>query len=205
MYKRQIFYLPIVYFIGITFGMMMGYFGGMFDLGMQRLIEIFSQVPFLFIIMIISDMVPLHMKGMFLIISLLIMFGWMSMTYQLRTSTMKEKARDYVAAARVVGASTNRILFVHILPNLVAILVTLVPFSVSALILALASLDYLGFGLPDTYASWGRLLNDGLADLSASWVVTSAFSALVITLLLVTFIGEAVREAFDPKKFTTYK
>lgn len=149
--------------------------------------------------MIISDMVPLHMKGMFLIISLLIMFGWMSMTYQLRTSTMKEKARDYVAAARVLGASTSRILFVHILPNLVAILVTLVPFSVSALILALASLDYLGFGLPDTYASWGRLLNDGLADLSASWVVTSAFSALVITLLLVTFIGEAVREAFDPK------
>ena len=203
--KAAIFYLPIVYFIGITFGMMMGYFGGMFDLGMQRLIEIFSQVPFLFIIMIISDMVPLHMKGMFLIISLLIMFGWMSMTYQLRTSTMKEKARDYVAAARVVGASTNRILFVHILPNLVAILVTLVPFSVSALILALASLDNLGFGLPDTYASWGRLLNDGLADLSASWVVTSAFSALVITLLLVTFIGEAVREAFDPKKFTTYK
>ena len=96
--KAALFYLPIVYFIGITFGMMMGYFGGMFDLGMQRLIEIFSQVPFLFIIMIISDMVPLHMKGMFLIISLLIMFGWMSMTYQLRTSTMKEKARDYVAA-----------------------------------------------------------------------------------------------------------
>ena len=80
-----------------------------------------------------------------------------------------------MAAARVLGASTSRILFVHILPNLVAILVTLVPFSVSALILALASLDYLGFGLPDTYASWGRLLNDGLADLSASWVVTSAF------------------------------
>ena len=203
--KAAIFYLPIVYFIGITFGMMMGYFGGMFDLGMQRLIEIFSQVPFLFIIMIISDMVPLQMKGMFLIISLLIMFGWMSMTYQLRTSTMKEKARDYVAAARVLGASTSRILFIHILPNLVAILVTLVPFSVSALILALASLDYLGFGLPDTYASWGRLLNDGLADLSASWVVTSAFAALVITLLLVTFIGEAIREAFDPKKFTTYK
>ena len=203
--KAALFYLPLVYFIGITFGMLMGYFGGTFDLGMQRLIEIFSQVPFLFIIMIISDMVPLHMKGMFLIISLLIMFGWMSMTYQLRTSTMKEKARDYVAAARVLGASTSRILFIHILPNLVAILVTLVPFSVSALILALASLDYLGFGLPDTYASWGRLLNDGLADLSASWVVTSAFAALVITLLLVTFIGEAIREAFDPKKFTTYK
>ncbi len=203
--KAAIFYLPIVYFIGIGFGMMMGYLGGLFDLGMQRVIEIFSQVPFLFIIMIISDMVPLHMKGMFLILSLLILFRWMGMTYQLRTSTMKEKARDYVAAARVIGASTPRILFVHILPNLVAILVTLVPFSVSALILSLASLDYLGFGLPDNYASWGRLLNDGLADLSAGWVVSSAFCALVITLLLVTFIGEAVREAFDPKKYTTYK
>lgn len=203
--KAALFYLPTVYLIGITFGMLMGYFGGLFDLSMQRLIEIFSQIPFLFVIMIISDLVPYQMKGMFLLLSLLIMFGWMGMTYQLRTSTMKEKARDYVAAARVIGASTPRILFIHIMPNLVAILVTLIPFSVSALILALASLDYLGFGLPDTYASWGRLLNDGLADLSASWIVSSAFAALVITLLLVTFVGEAVREAFDPKKFTTYK
>lgn len=203
--KAALFYLPLVYFIGISVGMFMGYFGGRFDLVSQRLIEILSQVPFLFIIMIISDMVPLEMKGMFLIIGLLIMFGWMSMTYQLRTSTMKEKARDYVSAAKVLGASTPRILFVHILPNLIAILITLVPFSVSALILALASLDYLGFGLPDTYASWGRLLNDGLSYLSSPWVVTAAFSALVSTLLLVTFIGEAIREAFDPKKFTTYQ
>jgi microcin C transport system permease protein len=203
--KAAIFYLPLVYLIGISFGMLMGYFGGKFDITVQRLIEIFSQVPFLFIIMIISDMVPLNMKGMFLIVGLLIMFGWMGMTYQLRTSTMKEKSRDYVSAARVLGASTSRILFIHILPNLVAILVTLVPFSVSALILALASLDYLGFGLPDNYASWGRLLNDGLSNLSAPWVVTAAFTALVVILLLVTFIGEAVREAFDPKKFTTYK
>lgn len=203
--KAAIFYLPSVYLIGITFGMLMGYFGGKFDLTMQRLIEIFSQVPFLFIIMIISDLVPIELKGMFLILGLLIMFGWMGMTYQLRTSTMKEKARDYSQAARVIGASTSRILFIHILPNLIAILVTLVPFSVSALILSLASLDYLGFGLPDTYASWGRLLNDGLSNLAAPWVVTSAFSALVFTLLIVTFIGEAVREAFDPKKFTTYR
>ncbi len=203
--KAALFYLPIVYLIGITFGMLMGYFGGGFDLTVQRIIEILSQVPFLFIIMIISDMVPLEFKGMFLIVGLLIMFGWMGMTYQLRTSTMKEKARDYVSAARVLGASTSRILFVHILPNLIAILVTLIPFSVSALILSLASLDYLGFGLPDSYASWGRLLNDGLSYLSSPWVVTSAFSALVVTLLLVTFIGEAVREAFDPKKFTTYQ
>lgn len=203
--KAALFYLPIVYLIGIGFGMLMGYFGGMFDLTVQRVIEVLSQVPFLFIIMIISDMVPLEMKGMFLILGLLIMFGWMGMTYQLRASTMKEKARDYVSAARVLGASTSRVLFVHILPNLIAILVTLVPFSVSALILSLASLDYLGFGLPDSYASWGRLLNDGLSNLSSPWVVTSAFMALVTVLLLVTFIGEAIREAFDPKKFTIYK
>lgn len=203
--KAAFFYLPCVYLIGISMGMLMGYFGGKYDLAMQRLIEILSQVPFLFVVMIISDLVPLRFKGLFLILALLSMFGWMQMTYLLRTSTMKEKARDYVSAARVMGASTPRILFVHILPNLIAILVTLIPFSVSGLILALASLDYLGFGLPDTYASWGRLLNDGLANLSKPWIVSSAFSALVFVLLLVTFMGEAVREAFDPKKFTTYK
>lgn len=203
--KAAFFYLPCVYLIGIAMGMLMGYFGGKYDLAMQRLIEIFSQIPFLFVVMIISDLVPLRFKGLFLILVLLSMFGWMQMTYLLRTSTMKEKARDYVCAARVMGASTPRILFIHILPNLIAILITLIPFSVSGLILALASLDYLGFGLPDTYASWGRLLNDGLSNLSKPWIVSSAFSALVFVLLLVTFMGEAVREAFDPKKFTTYK
>ena len=186
--------------------MMMGYFGGMFDLGMQRLIEIFSQVPFLF-----------HHHDYF-------RYGSPSHerhvpdyqpSHHVRVDVHDLPAQNLHHEGKKRATTWRRpaclelppavFFFVHILPNLVAILVTLVPFSVSALILALASLDYLGFGLPDTYASWGRLLNDGLADLSASWVVTSAFSALVITLLLVTFIGEAVREAFDPKKFTTYK
>lgn len=203
--KAALFFLPCVYFIGISIGMMMGFYGGWFDLVIQRLIEIFSQIPYLLVIIIISSMMPLAWRGLPLILGILIAFSWMEMTYQLRTSTIKEKSRDYVSAARVLGASTPRILFLHILPNLVAILVTLVPFSVSALILALASLDYLGFGLPDNYASWGRLLNDGLNNLSCPWVVSSAFVALVSTLLLVTFIGEAIREAFDPKKFTTYK
>lgn len=204
-FKAALFFLPCVYLIGISVGMMMGYYGGWFDLIIQRLIEIFSQIPFLLVIIIISSMMPLSWRGLPLILGILIVFSWMGMTYQLRTSTMKEKARDYVSAARVLGASNPRIMFLHILPNLVAILVTLVPFSVSALILSLASLDYLGFGLPDKYASWGRLLNDGLNNLSSPWVVSSAFIALVSTLLLVTFVGEAVREAFDPKKFTTYK
>ena len=203
--KAALFFLPCVYLIGITIGMAMGFYGGWFDLVVQRLIEIFSQIPYLLVIIIISSLLPLSWRGLPLVLGILILFSWMSMTYQLRTSTMKEKARDYVAAAQVLGASTPRILFLHILPNLVALLVTLVPFSVSALILALASLDYLGFGLPDKYASWGRLLNDGLNNLSCPWVVSSAFFALVATLLLVTFVGEAIREAFDPKKFTTYK
>ena len=203
--KAALLYLPVIYFIGLTMGMLMGYFGGRFDLVTQRLIEILSQMPFLFVVMIVSDFVPLELRGLFLILSLLAMFGWIHMTYLVRTAAMKEKTRDYVAAAKVMGAGTTHILLRHILPNLRGIVVTLMPFSVAAVILSLASLDYLGFGLPDTYASWGRLLNDGLSKLSSPWVVSSAFVALVGTLLMVTFIGESVREATDPRRHTYYE
>ena len=104
-----------------------------------------------------------------------------------------------------MGAGPIHILTVHILPNLTGIIITLLPFSIAAVVLSLASLDYMGFGLPDTYASWGRLLNDGLAKLSSPWVVSAAFCSLVITLMLVTFIGEAVREAVDPRRHTYYE
>ncbi len=203
--KAALFFLPVTYGIGLTIGMLMGYFGGRFDLVTQRVIEIISQLPFLFVVMILSDFVPQEMRGMFLILCLLSAFGWMGMTYLVRTATMKEKTRDYVAAARVMGAGPLHILSTHILPNLMSIIVTLVPFSVAAVVLALTSLDYLGFGLPDTYASWGRLLNDGLSKLSSPWVVSSAFTALVVTLLLIIFIGEAVREAFDPRRHSYYE
>ena len=203
--KAALLYLPVIYAIGLTMGMLMGYFGGRFDLVTQRIIEILSQLPFLFVVMIVSDFVPLELRGLFLILSLLALFGWMHMTYLVRTATMKEKTRDYVAAAKVMGAGTTHILLRHILPNLRGIVVTLLPFSVAGVILSLASLDYLGFGLPETYASWGRLLNDGLAKLSSPWVVSSAFFALVGTLLLVTFIGEAAREASDPRRHSYYE
>lgn len=203
--KAALFFLPVIYFIGLTMGMLMGYFGGHFDMVTQRVIEILSQLPFLFVVMVVSDLVPLAFRGMFLILSLLALFGWMHMTYLIRTATMKEKTREYVAAAKVMGAGTRHILFRHILPNLTGIIVTLVPFSIASVILSLASLDYLGFGLPDTYASWGRLLNDGLSKLSCPWIVSSAFVALVVVLLLVTFIGEAVREAMDPRRHTYYE
>ncbi len=207
-FKAVIFYIPLVYAIGLTVGLLMGYFGGGFDLIVQRLIEILERIPFLFVVMIISTTVNERLKekaGLWIIVIILACFGWMGMTYLMRTAALKEKARDYVAASRVIGAGTPRILFRHLLPNTVAILVTLVPFSVSGLVTALTSLDYLGFGLPAKYPTWGRLLQDGLANTSSPWLVSSAFAALVGLLILVTFVGEAVREAFDPKKFSYYR
>lgn len=203
--KASLFYLPAIYTIGLTLGMMMGYFGGKFDMVTQRIIEILSQLPFLFVVMIISSLAPLELRGMAMVLGLLALFGWMGMTYMIRTSTMKEKTRDYVAAARIMGGGSFYIIRHHILPNMISIIVTLVPFSVAAVILSLASLDYMGFGLPENYASWGHLLNDGLSKLSSPWIVSSAFLALVTTLLLVTFIGEAAREAFDPRSNDHYE
>ncbi|MFD2256632.1 ABC transporter permease subunit [Luteolibacter algae] len=204
-FKAALIFLPIVYAIGITLGMLMGYLGGWFDLVMQRLIEIFSNMPFLFVVIIFSSMVPEQFKGLPVILSILIVFGWMGITYLMRTAAYRDKERDYISAARVLGAGTPRIIFRHLLPNTVAIIVTLVPFTISSLILSLTALDYLGFGLPPEYATWGRLLNDGLSNLSAPWLVSSTFFVLVGQLVLITFIGEAVREAFDPKKYSYYR
>ncbi len=203
--KAALIYIPIVYAIGITIGLLMGFYGGWIDILIQRIIEIFSNIPFLFVILILSGLIPEEYRGLGLILTILVLFGWMGMTYLMRTAALKEKSRDYVAAARVMGASTPRIIFKHILPNSVAIIVTLVPFSVSGIVLSLTSLDYLGFGLPPHYATWGSLLKDGLSNLSSPWIVGAAFFMLVMLLIIVTFIGEAVREAFDPKKFTTYR
>ena len=203
--KAAAIYIPIVYLLGVTIGLLMGFYGGTADIIIQRIIEIFSNIPFLFVILILSGLVPDEYKGLGMILTILVIFGWMGYTYLMRTSALKEKERDYVAAARVMGASTSRIIFKHILPNSVAIIVTVVPFTVSSVILSLTSLDYLGFGLPPQYATWGSLLQDGLTNLSSPWIVGSSFFMLVLVLILVTFIGEAVREAFDPKKFTTYR
>ncbi len=203
--KAILLYLPLVYLIGLNGGMLMGYLGGHFDLVTQRLIEVVAQLPFLFVVMVVVDFVPSEMRGMLLILLLLVAFGWMQMTYVIRTTTMKEKSRDYVAASQLMGAGPLHILRRHILPSLTPIIVTLIPFSVALVVLSLASMDYLGFGLPDGYASWGRLLNDGLGKLNAPWVASAAFGALVLLLLLISFVGEAVREAFDPKKHSYYK
>lgn len=207
-FQAALVYIPLVYAIGVTIGLLMGYFGGVFDLIVQRLIEVLSNLPFLFVVMIISLAVPPALKedhGLWIIVAILVAFGWMGMTYLMRTAALKEKSRDYIAAARVMGASTPRILGKHLLPNSISIVVTLIPFSISSLVMSLAALDYLGFGVPSRYATWGQLLREGLDNLSASWLAATAFVALVALLILVTFVGEAVREAFDPKKFSFYK
>ena len=205
----SIAFMVSVYLIGITIGCAMGYFGGMFDLIFQRLIEIWSNVPFLYMVIIVFSVIPSTFSipiRIAILLTVMVLFSWTSMTYYMRTETYKEKARDYTAAAKIIGASHTRIIFHHILPNVISTLVTFMPFTIVAAISSITALDFLGFGLPPPTPSLGELLKQGTANLrTAPWIVTSAFVTLVVLLTLVTFIGEAVRESFDPKKFTVYK
>ncbi|MCX6937623.1 MAG: ABC transporter permease subunit [Verrucomicrobia bacterium] len=191
------------YLLGILIGCAMGYYGGTFDLVFQRLIEIWSNVPFLYVVIIIASLVRPSLGWL---VAINIAFGWMGMTYYMRTGTLKEMARDYVASARVLGAGDTRIILRHILPNTAATLVTFVPFTVAGAIGSLTALDFLGFGLPVPTPSWGELLRQGTQNLTtAPWIVLSAVTAMTLVLTLVTFVGEAIREAFDPRTFTTYQ
>lgn len=202
-------FVAAVYFVGITVGCAMGFFGGTFDLLFQRLIEIWSNIPFLYMVIIVFSVIPDTLSVGFrigVLLMVMVLFSWTSMTYYMRTETYKEKARDYVAAARIIGASNTRIIFRHVLPNVMSTLVTFMPFTVIGAISAITALDFLGFGLPPPTPSLGELLKQGTSTLrTAPWIVTSSFGTLVAILTLVTFIGEAVRESFDPKKFTMYR
>ena len=202
-------FMASVYLIGIAVGCAMGYFGGVFDLLFQRFIEIWSNVPFLYMVIIVFSVIPSTFSvpvRILILLAVMVLFSWTSMTYYMRTETYKEKAKDYTAAARVIGASTGRIIFRHILPNAISTLVTFMPFTVVAAIAAITALDFLGFGLPPPTPSLGELLRQGTATLrTAPWIVGAAFGTLVLLLTLVAFIGEAIRESFDPKKFTVYQ
>lgn len=188
--------------IGISLGCLMGYVGGKFDLFFQRIIEIWSAIPFLYVIMIIATII---IPNLMVLILISVVFGWMGLTWYMRTATYKEKARDYVMAARALGATNARIIFRHILPNAVSLIVTFIPFAVAGGISALTALDFLGFGLPAPTPSWGELLQQGTSNLQAIWIISSIVTALVVVMVAVTFIGEAVREAFDPKMHSTYE
>ncbi len=198
----SLFLLICNYVVGTAIGCLMGYWGGAFDLLFQRLIEIWSNIPFLYVIMIIASII---VPNFWSLVMVMLMFSWMGMTWYMRTATYKEKEREYVMASRALGAGTTRIIFHHIIPNTVSIIITFIPFSVAGGITALTSLDFLGFGLPPPTPSWGELLRQGIDNLQSPWIVSSIVTSMVLVLTMVTFIGEAIREAYDPKKHTIYE
>ena len=175
-WRSRLILLTCNYVVGIDARLRHGVSGAAaFDLVFQRLIEIWSNVPFLYVIMIIASVI---VPNFWTLVAAMVIFGWMEMTWYMRTSTYREKAREYVTAARALGASTPRILFLHILPNTVSIIVTFIPFSIASGVTALTALDYLGFGLPPPTPSWGELLAQGTANLQHPWIVTSVVVAM---------------------------
>ncbi len=196
------FALVVVFFsyvIGITVGAILGYFGGRVDILGQRLVEIWSSLPFLYTVMIISSIIE---PNFILLAVLLCIFSWMGMSFYIRGEFLREKSKDYVSAAVALGARDRTIIARHILPNALTPIVSFAPFSIVSSIGALVSLDFLGFGLPAPTPSWGELMGQGLSNLHSWWLVTAPFGAMFFTLLLVSFIGEAVREAFDPREYS---
>ena len=193
--------MVICYSIGVTVGCFMGYYGGKIDLFGQRFIEIWSQLPGIYVIMII---VSIFGSNFWLFVMIIVMFNWTAMTWYMRTLTYKERAREYVMAAKAQGASTARIVFKHIMPNTLVMIVTMAPFTIVSNLTLLTSLDYLGLGLAPPTPSWGEMLSQGKDNLDALWIVSSVVIAIVLVLTMVTFVGEAIREAFDPKKYSKY-
>ena len=186
--------------LGVFIGGLQGYYGGGFDLIVQRLIEIWSTVPTLYLVIIITSIFE---PGYYWLVTILTLFGWMGMTYYIRGEMYREKSREYVQAAKALGANDMSIIFKHILPNSLIPLITLAPFSLVGNIFALTALDFLGFGLPAPTPSWGELMGQGMGNIYSYWLSLSPICALFLTLLLITFIGEAVREAFDPKSLNS--
>lgn len=187
------------YAIGMAVGACFGYFGGRIDIFGQRLVEIWAALPFLYTIIIVSSIVRPNIG---LLVVLLATFGWISISFYMRGEFYREKAKDYVAAAIAQGESNGSILFRHILPNSLTPVISFAPFAIVGSISSLVSLDFLGFGLPPPTPSWGELVGQGLANIQKWHLVLFPLGALFTTLLMVVFIGEAVREAFDPKVFS---
>ena len=185
------------YVLGIMIGGILGYFGGKIDLLGLRLIEIYGSIPFLFMLMILATFI----KPNIYILATMYVFltGWIGITWYIRGEFLREKSKDYVSAAVSMGQSHWKVMFKHILPNSLTPIITFAPFGIIGYIAALVSLDYLGFGLQPPTPSWGELMAQGRTNLQYWHLIVAPLSAIGGTLFLITFIGEAIREAFDPK------
>ena len=183
--------------IGIAAGAIQGYFGGRVDLVAQRFIEIWNSVPELYLLIIFASIFE---PSILLLLVLLALFGWVSLSDYVRAEFLRNRSLEFVKAARALGLSNWQIIRRHVLPNSMTPVITFLPFRMSASILALTSLDFLGLGVPPPTPSLGDLLRQGKENLDAWWITVPTFALLVVTLLLLTFIGDALRDAFDTRK-----
>ena len=183
--------------IGIMVGALQGYYGGKIDLFGQRFLEIWSGLPVLYLLIILSSFVQ---PNFWWLLGIMLLFSWMSLVGVVRAEFLRGRNLDYVRAAKALGARDLQVMFRHILPNAVVATITFVPFILNASITTLTSLDFLGFGMVPGSPSLGELLAQGKANLQAPWLGLSAFFMLAIMLSLLVFIGEAVRDAFDPRQ-----
>jgi microcin C transport system permease protein len=182
---------------GVLYGAVQGYFAGWTDIGMERFNEIWSSMPRLYMLIILSSMFA---PNFWLLVILLSLFGWLGIAVYVRAEFLKNRTLDYVRAAKALGQSNRRIMMRHILPNSLTPVVTLVPFELAAAIGALTSLDFLGLGVPASTPSLGELLSQGKENLYAGWISLTTFSVLLVMLLLLVLVGDALRDALDPRK-----
>ncbi len=183
--------------LGIAAGAVQGFFGGKTDLALQRFIEVWGSMPELYLLIIFASIFE---PSLLLLLILLSMFGWIGLSDYVRAEFLRNRSLEFVKAARALGLSNRQIIWRHVLPNSLTPVITFLPFRMATAILALTSLDFLGLGVPATIPSLGELLKIGKENLDAWWIIFSTFSLLVVTMLLLTFIGDAVRDAFDTRK-----
>ena len=183
--------------LGVVAGAIQGFFGGKTDLAFQRFIEIWGSVPELYLLIIFSSVFA---PSVSLLLILLSLFGWMGLSDYVRAEFLRNRQLDYVKSARALGVSNWQIIKRHILPNSMTPVVTFLPFRMSGAVLVLTSLDFLGLGVPPGTPSLGELLSQGKNNIDAWWISLSTFAVLVISLLLLTFMGDALRDALDPRK-----
>jgi microcin C transport system permease protein len=183
--------------VGVAAGAVQGYFGGWTDLLFQRFIEIWTSVPSLYLLLIISSVL---VPGFFVLLGILLLFSWVSLVGLVRAEFLRGRNFEYVQAARALGVSNALIMFRHLLPNAMVATLTFLPFVLSSSVMTLTALDFLGFGLPPGSPSLGEMLSQGKANIQAPWLGLTAFFTVAVMLSLLIFIGEAVRDAFDPRK-----